>query len=309
MASLEKVKANVAKTKTTSIATLIQNSVDELGKALPSHMKPERIVRIALTTLKMNPALYQCDPMSFLGALFQSAQLGLEPNVEGQAYIIPYGKQATFQIGFKGYIELFYRHEIATGLQWGIICENDFFEFDKGKNYLSHTFDLKKERGEPYGYWVKAFMKEGASSFEVMSKTQCLAHGKKHSKTFKKGPWQTDTDAMCLKTVLIQLMKILPKSVELQRAIAMDETIKTKVDADMFKIPDETNWKNGAAEAVVKPGEPNGNDAKAMVEKEKAEWSDFLAKKQILGVMFDTLPKETKEKLRKDFDKEQAKKK
>ena len=47
---------------------------------------------------------------------------------------------------------------------------------------------------------------------------------------------------MCKKTVLIQLMKLLPKSVELQKALAMDGTTKTQIRPDMFEVKDETNW-------------------------------------------------------------------
>ena len=83
----------VEKARPQDIRTLIQKSAVELGKALPSHMNPERLVRIALTTLRLNPELYNCSPESFLGALFQSAQLGLEPNIEGQAYILPFNNR------------------------------------------------------------------------------------------------------------------------------------------------------------------------------------------------------------------------
>jgi len=66
---------------------------------------------------------------------------------------------------------------------------------------------------------------------------------------------------MSMKTVLIQLMKLLPKSFELQRAIAADETIKTKVDSNMFRIKDETNWKD-VEEANVTPAEaPSAEEA------------------------------------------------
>lgn len=79
-----------AKRELKPIEKMVYDSTKQLGNALPPHMKPERIVRLALTTLRLNPKLYACEPMSFLGALFQAAQLGLEPNIDGQCYIIPY---------------------------------------------------------------------------------------------------------------------------------------------------------------------------------------------------------------------------
>lgn len=244
MNAMEKAKTAVATTKPTDIRTLIQKSVEELGKAMPSHMNPERLVRIALTTMNLNPALYKCDPKSFLGALFQSAQLGLEPNVEGQAYIIPYGNQAQFQIGYKGYVELFFRHESAMSLDCQTVHENDFFEYEYGTDSRIKHKPVFKDRGAVIAYYAIAKMKGGAYQFKVMSKEECLAHGKQHSKTFNSpsSPWQKDQDAMCKKTVLIQLMKLVPKSIELQRALAMDETIKTAVAPDMFTVKNEMDW-------------------------------------------------------------------
>ena len=246
MATNEDTKKALTKTGRVSIKSLVEDNVSKLGDTLPEHMRGERMVRVALTTLRQNQKLMNCDPYSFLGALFQAAQLGLEPNIDGQCYIIPYGKEATFQVGFKGLVELFYRHQSAEGLQWGVVHENDRFEYDKAMNIMSHRIDLKAERGKAYAYWVKAFLKGGASTFHVMSEIDCVKHGKKHSKTYGKGPWSTDLEAMCLKTVLIQLMKLLPKSIEIQKASAADNTIKrfdaAKHGGDMLSAPDLTDW-------------------------------------------------------------------
>jgi len=242
MAKTKDAKKALEKSGSMGIKELIEKSTKELGKALPSHMNPERIVRIALTTLRMNPKLYNCEPMSFLGALFQSAQLGLEPNIEGQSYIIPYGNQAQFQIGYKGLVELFYRHQAALSLDMQEVRENDDFSYSYGTNsHLDHKPALRN-RGDVTCYYAVAKMQDGASIFKVMSLEECIEHGKRHSKAFKNGPWVTDRDAMCKKTVLIQLMKLVPKSIEIQRALAMDSTTKSKIDVDMFSVPDETKW-------------------------------------------------------------------
>jgi len=270
MAKLNEVKKAVTTTNKTDLPTLIKNSVGELKKALPQHMNAERLVRIALTSMRLNPELYKCTSESFLGALFQSAQLGLEPNIEGQAYILPFNnrrkfgerdyrtiKEAQFLIGYKGYAELFYRHQSSISLSMEIVKEGDDFDFALGTDsYLKHK-PAEKDRGEARGYYAIAKLKNGAVLFKYMTKDECMEHGKKYSKCFdkKKGefydytPWKTNPDSMCLKTVLLQLMKLLPKSIEIQRALAMDETIKTKVDDDMFQVPDVTDW-NHEPEAI-----------------------------------------------------------
>jgi len=48
-----------ANIKTMSIPQLIEASAKELSKALPNAMSPERLSRIALTSVRMNPDLAQ----------------------------------------------------------------------------------------------------------------------------------------------------------------------------------------------------------------------------------------------------------
>lgn len=296
MANVSTVKAQVIsnRAKSKPIEVLIQKSVQELGKAVPACMSAERLVRIALTTLRLNPKLAECTPESFLGALFQSAQLGLEPNVEGQAYLIPYcsskkitdsetGKtkwtkvnEVQFQIGYKGYIELFYRHGAAEYVDMHTVYENDIFEYSYGTNsYLKHC-PVLKNRGNAIAYYAVAKLKNGGSVFKVMGRDECIEHGKTHSKCYiskvwnddtksyksvtphfdENSPWAKDPNSMCKKTVLIQLAKLLPKSIELQKALAMDETTKSKAAIDMFTVPDSTNWDNETEKECQTAGLP-----------------------------------------------------
>ena len=287
MAKLAQIKAQVMTEKQKqylSIQDYVQQRVDLLGEALPQYMDAQRLIRISMNVIRQNPKLVECTQASILGAIMQSAQLGLEPNVEGQAYIIPYtnskklknketGKtewvkrtEAQFQIGYKGYIELFYRHGSAISIDMHTVYENDVFEYNYGTNrHLNHCPKLGN-RGKAIGYYAIATLANGGNVFKVMSREECIEHGKKHSKSYltkvfnektkkyedcephfdKNSPWVTDTDSMCKKTVLIQLAKLLPKSIELQKALAMDNTTKSQISADMFNVPDETNWDCGA---------------------------------------------------------------
>lgn len=250
----QNIKNQVMKQETKDIRTVIQESIPELAKALPIHMSAERLCRIALTTFNQNPKLYQCTPRSILAALFQCAQVGLEPGLEGQAYIIPYTNkgvlEAQFQIGYRGIIELFYRHQNSLSLDVQEVRENDKFEYEYGTDaYITHKPALK-DRGEIIGYYAIAKMDNGASIFKFMTKDECINHGIKYSKCFDKNnnsfysytPWATNPEAMCKKTVIKQLMKLVPKSIEIQKALSMDETIKDEVKPDMIEVPDKMEW-------------------------------------------------------------------
>ena len=85
---------------------MVNQLLPQIRKALPSIMTPERFTRITITAIQNNPKLAQCSPVSFLNAMMNAAQLGLEPNTPlGQAYLIPYWNsknrcyECQFQIG------------------------------------------------------------------------------------------------------------------------------------------------------------------------------------------------------------------
>ena len=70
-----------------SIVDMIKTLEPEIRKALPSLLTPERFIRMELTAVNNMPALR--TPMSFIAALMNAAQLGLEPNTPlGQAYLL-----------------------------------------------------------------------------------------------------------------------------------------------------------------------------------------------------------------------------
>jgi recombination protein RecT len=267
MATTETAKNALAEQKQPkSLQLLIQESAKELGKALPEHMRPERLVRIALTCIRMTPKLANCSPESFLGALFTAAQLGIEP-IAGRAYLLPFFNskkkpdgswhkvmEAQFVLGYKGLSELFYRHEKAVELAWSAVHANDEFEFELGSDARLVHRPVLNDKGPVTAYWVQATLKNGAKPFKVMSLEDCMAHGQKHSKTYdkKKGefyedsPWRTNPDSMCLKTVLIQLCKVLPLSFELQTAIEQDESSREyrKGIGNALDVPSTTNWQD-----------------------------------------------------------------
>lgn len=274
MSTPDQVSTALAKTgETKSLKQLIEESARELSRALPDHMKPERLVRIALTCIRTTPDLAKCTQESFLGALFTAAQLGIEP-IAGRAYLLPFNnsrkkpdgtwhtvKEAQFLLGYRGVTELFYRHDKAINIEWGVVCEGDEFDYEKGTNsFLRHKEGLK--RGAHLGYWVMANLNNGGKPFHYMTQADCIEHGKRHSKTVDKksgafydsSPWSKDIDSMCLKTVLIQLAKILPLSVELQRSIQADETSREyrKEVENVLDLPDQVNWNDVEKEVEEK---------------------------------------------------------
>lgn len=82
-----------------------------------------------LNAVKKNPKLLDCDQKTLFGAILLSAELGLKPNTpEGFAYIIPYGKEAQFQVGYKGLIEIAYRSPMVKAIKGVTVYENEFYQ-------------------------------------------------------------------------------------------------------------------------------------------------------------------------------------
>lgn len=230
--------------KPLTLETWLEQRKPDIIKALPQHMKADRFLRVILTTLRLNTKLAACNQASFLGAMMTSAQLGLEVNTPlGEAFIIPYGKEAQFQVGYQGILSLAYRTNQYAMVYAMEVYKNDKFDFWYGLNPDLIHKPAKDPEGEPTHYYAVYHLANGGKAFRVWTKEKIIVHAKKFSASYKAGgdsPWKTDFDSMAKKTVLKDLFKYAPKSVEFARALTLDETVKTELSMDMDLTPDET---------------------------------------------------------------------
>lgn len=240
-------KEEVKLTANMTIPDMVKAMMPEIKKALPSVITPERFTRIALSALNNTPQLQQCTPMSFLAALMNAAQLGVEPNTPlGQAYLIPYKNKGNlecqFQLGYKGLIDLAYRNGQMQTIQAQAVYENDFFEYEYGLEPKLIHRPAFSDRGELvyfYGVWRAT---TGGYGFSVMSKVDMDSYARTYSKAFDSGysPWKTSYEEMAKKTVIKQALKYAPIKTDFQRALSSDETIKKQISDDMFSVQNET---------------------------------------------------------------------
>lgn len=247
-ALVEKTAENnkVKLTKSMSIADMIKAMEPEIKRALPSVITPERFTRMALSALNTTPKLSQCSQMSFLGALMNAAQLGLEPNTPlGQAYLIPYknkGKlDCQFQIGYKGLLDLVYRNPDIQTVQAQCVYENDQFEYELGLEPKLVHKPATTDRGDlilVYALWKS---QNGGFGFEVMSKSDIDAHAKKFSQSYGSSfsPWKTNYEEMAKKTVIKKCLKYAPLKTDFATALTNDETIKSELSVDMSDVANE----------------------------------------------------------------------
>lgn len=233
-------------TKSMSIPDMVKAMMPEIRRALPTVITPERFTRIALSALNNTPALQQCTPMSFLAALMNAAQLGLEPNTPlGQAYLIPYKNKGTlecqFQIGYKGLIDLAYRNGQIQTIQAQAVYEHDFFEYEYGLEPRLVHRPAFSDRGEVVYFYAIFKTVNGGFGMAVMSKADMDLYAKTYSKAFDSSysPWKTDYESMAKKTVIKQALKYAPIKTDFQRALSTDESIKKSISEDMFSVKNE----------------------------------------------------------------------
>jgi recombination protein RecT len=255
-----------------TIRTLLEGDQfkSQVAKALPSHLKPERFIRVALTTMMRTPKLAQCDQASFFNALLTLSQLGIEPDGR-RAHLIPFENrkrnvtECQLIIDYKGLAELAMRSGVVANLHADVVCENDEFEYDRGQ-LVRHKIDFRKPRGDVYAAYAICRFKDGTEKSEVMSRDD-IEGIRKRSRAGNGGPWVTDWNEMAKKSAFRRLSKWLPLSAEFRDAVEADDEIETStpktapgelVDVIPFEIPaqieDSQNSQDSAeAEAGLAP--------------------------------------------------------
>lgn len=196
-----------------------------LKRACPSFMTPERLTRVALTSIRTNPALAKCTAASFAGALMQCATLGLEPGALGHAYLVPYKDQCQFILSYKGEIELARRSGQIISICAYVVHEADDFHWELGLHPdIKHVPAAVADPGPMTHVYAVANLKDGGVQFEVMSRPEVdRIRAMSRSGNSSSSPWASHYEEMAKKTVIRRLFKYLPVSVESQLAISIDE--------------------------------------------------------------------------------------
>ncbi len=236
---MEKTQQVKAKSPAGELASFLASPAmkSQLAAALPRHMTPERMARIVTTEVRKTPQLLKCERNSFLGAVIQCAQLGLEPgNSLGHAYILPFDKRekqgsqwvtvrtdAQLIIGYRGMIDLARRSGQIISISARTVREGDEFNYKFGlEEDIHHIPSDEAGDGVITHVYAVARLRDGGVQFEVMSNQQ-IAAVQAQSKSKDSGPWKTHWEEMAKKTVIRRLFKYLPVSVEIQRAVTLDE--------------------------------------------------------------------------------------
>ncbi len=229
---------------TPSYQKLINNTIKDPNRA-------RRFVSAIVSAVAVNPTLQECDPPTILSGALLGESLNLSPSPQlGQYYLVPFNntkkgcKDAQFQLGYKGYIQLALRSGYYKRLNVLAVKEGELLDWNPLTEEISLQLiqdDTEREKTATIGYVASFEYLNGFSKTIYWSREKMEAHALRYSKGYaaKKGYtfWEKEFDAMAFKTMLRQLIsKWGVMSIDLQTAFEAD--IDLEPQADYFQAAD-----------------------------------------------------------------------
>jgi len=221
-----------------ALAKMLESLAPQMARALPKHMTADRMARVALTALRTVPKLSQCTPGSFAACIMTLSQIGLEPCTPlGHAYLIPRrnnkanAMECTLILGYQGLIELARRSGEVSAIWATPVYSGDHFVVRYGlAPTIEHEprFEAPRSRETLSFVYACARLKNSIDPiFVVLSKAEIEGYRKRGASARTTTPWDTDYEAMALKTAIRRLYRWLPKSIEVASALEAEERAPT----------------------------------------------------------------------------------
>ena len=230
-------KAEVVAQKKQGIASfLATEAVKANVESVVGAKDSQRFISAVVSAVQTNPSLAECTNASILSAALLGHSLNLPQSPQlGYFYMVPFknkaGTEATFQISYRGLIQLAMRSGQYKNMNVTDIREGELVSY----NPIEDTYEFKAETDftkrsnlKIIGYYAFFEMINGFRKGIYWSIEQLDAHAKKFSATYRKGfgLWETDFDAMAKKTMLRQLIsKWGIMSVDMEKAYTGDQAV------------------------------------------------------------------------------------
>ena len=242
----------------------LNDALPQIRTLLPDTMDERRFARIAMGffSTKGGAKLAKCTPRSFVNVMVQIAELNLEP-VLGMAYPVPFAGVATLIIGYQGYIELAYRSGLVRAIRATVVREGDEFQ-----EILGLRPDIIHSAGEKRGaithVYASAELMTGGIIFRVLDRAAIdKRRDVSPSASRSDSPWVLWEEDQVRKTGIRALFKMIPKSVHMARAAAMDdegvmgrETRVIDVESATVAAPWDTPELEAGGDGFVHTDEP-----------------------------------------------------
>ncbi len=260
--------ANIKKFNNLIQSSIMRTKITQMVGATDS----QEFITSITSAVNTNPALAECDPQTIISAALLGQSLHLKPSPQlGYFYMVPFNnkkkgcKEAQFQIGYKGYLQLAIRSNEYVDIDAIEIREGEY----KGRNKLTGKPEFEfieddevRENLPVVGYMAYFEMKNGYVKRLYWSKEKMLNHADKYSQAFSKEAttgkfpkvsfadyeagnydpktewqyssfWYKNFDEMAKKTMLRQLLS--------KHALLSTETIAKAVASDNAVIDENLN--------------------------------------------------------------------
>lgn len=276
-------------------AYLTQDAVKNQINSVVGGKNGTRFVSSIISAVQTTPALQECTNPSILSAALLGEALNLSPSPQlGQFYMVPFDnrkkgcKEAQFQLGYKGYIQLAIRSGYYKKLNVLAIKEGELVHYDPLEEVVEVNLiedDILREEAPTMGYYAMFEYENGFRKTMYWSKKKMLAHAEKYSFAFYKNGgakslelleqgkipekemwkyssfWFKDFDGMALKTMLRQLIsKWGIMSIDLQKAIDKDMAVLQE-DGSAEYVDNGDLEENVVADQELKEVAPEENDS------------------------------------------------
>lgn len=223
--------------KMTFSAFMTSNAIsNKVNQIIGDERTGKRFIASIISAVSNNPQLKECDNSSILSGALLGESLGLSPSPQlGNYYLVPFkdknkGMVASFQIGYKGYIQLAIRSGQYKKLNVLAIKEGELIKYDPLEEELEVKLiedETEREKAKTIGYYAMFEYVNGFKKTMYWSREKMEAHALKYSMGYraKKGYtfWEKDFDGMAYKTMLRQLIsKWGIMSIEMQNAYEGD---------------------------------------------------------------------------------------
>lgn len=219
-----------------------------ISGAVSKYLDPDRLLKMALVSVQVNPRLAECHPATLLGAVIKCAQLGLEPDTAAQrAHLIPFKNtrkdrlEVQLIVGYRGLCHVVTRDPDGpvVRIEARVVHQRDKFDYSFGTtaNIQHEPYRGPEKPGEPTHFYAIALFRDGSHQFDVMTKDE-VDSIRRRSRTGAEGPWSTDYEEMGKKTVVRRLTKMLPVADEAHEAANLDERASLDLPQDLGVLSD-----------------------------------------------------------------------
>lgn len=213
--------------KVLDLGRLIEEKRDALALVAGKHFDATRLVKLGQAAIARNPKIALCNTATVLVCLMRAAELNLEPDaalpqrriwlVPRKNHRLPEGMECTYVIDYRAKVQLSRDTGLVPSITADVVYEKDRFTYRKSAEGESitkfeHEPDVfADDRGKVRGYYAVARLHSGEVQAVVWSLARMKDFQKRHaSSDDPKSPWLRDFEPMALKTMLNQLVNLLP---------------------------------------------------------------------------------------------------